>query len=222
MKHPFIVLGLTVAPLLVGCAPSQYDPRPRPPAVMWGPGQGTPGPGAPRVHLELDPPDSTLPEVELREVSGLEEQTYGTSGPMATSTGIRLVPGSIRVCPIPCGAIIDGTRGRELFFGGEGIRTSSHFHLENETGEIVIKVNPSSGAQWKAGEGLAIAGGPLLLFGTIMLAGIASTDSHARSLEPAGIFAGSSAALLTAGIVMMVTGGTKYTIKRAPPARIAP
>ncbi|MEP7119677.1 MAG: hypothetical protein ABJE95_02160 [Byssovorax sp.] len=224
MRTTLFLFGLAVAPLVVGCASSGYDPTPRRPAVMWPPGQGTPGPGAPRVHLQLDPPDSTLPEVELREVAGLEEQTYGASGPMGGSSGVRLVPGSITVCPIPCGAILDGTPHREFFFGGEGIRASKHFHLENETGELTIKVKPSSGVQWKAGEGLTIAGSPLLFFGTILLANWLGSKGVGSKPVPAPIivFTGASAALVVSGIAMMLTGGTTYSIQRSAPPRTAP
>jgi hypothetical protein len=116
---PTLVAGVlaTLPLVLLGCGSSAYDGRPRTPAVLFGPGAGVPGPGTPRVHLRLDPPDSTLPEVELREVAGLEEQAFATDGPMGSWRGTRLVPGSVGVCPVPCGAIIDGRGDREFFFG---------------------------------------------------------------------------------------------------------
>lgn len=89
----------------------------------------------------------------------------------------------------------------------------------------MIDVRPSSGAQWKAGEGLAIAGGPLLLFGTLLIAGIesgnADRSTKQSTLIPAIVFTGTSAALLIAGISLMVTGGTRYSLTRAPQGRPA-
>ena len=220
LKLTSSILGSALFSLLVGCAPSAYDGGPRTPTVLWGPGQGAPGPGTPRVHLELDPPDSTLPEVELRQVAGLEAQLVSGGGPMASWQGARIVPGSIGICPVPCGAVINGRENRDFFFGGQGVHVSSHFQLGNEGGDILIKVHPRSGVQWKAGEVLTILGSPLLLLGTIVLTN--NLIKGADSTAPATVFTGTSAALVAAGIVLMVTGRTTYSIHRAWPPRTGP
>lgn len=216
---------LALAPLLAGCAATSAhypDAVARSPAVLSPPGAGVSGPGTPRVHLQLEPPDSTLPEVELREVAGWEEKAFRTEGPMATMSGTRLVPGSQGICPIPCGAIIDGRGDREFFFGGPGIRPSSHFTLASEGGDVLIKVRPSSGVQWRAGETLTVVGAPLALFGTILLTATLADNPDSPAVPVTTVFLGTSAALLTAGIVMMATGGTKYSLQRLQSPRLRP
>ncbi len=207
--------------LLAACSASTYDGAPYTPAILAFPGAGIPGPGTPRVHLELDPPDSGFPEVELREVAGLQEKVYSYGGARGGVQGVRLLPGSLGVCPVPCGAIIDGRLGREFFFAGSRIRSSSHFHLENESGELLIKVKPGSGIQWNAGEGLVIAGTPLAIFGTILLAAQGSRSDHSSfgTVAPAAVFTATSGALIGAGILLMLTSGTTYSLHRIAPAK---
>ncbi len=180
-------LYLVLAPLIAGCATSQSIELPSPPV---GPVPLVPGPGTPRVHLQLNPPDTSYPGVELREVAGWEVEEYTRSTQISTTKGTRLVPGSRGLCPVPCGVIIDGRGDHEFFFSGPGIHPSEHFQLATETGDLLFKVNPGSQGQWRAAEFTTIAGVVLFVIGSGVLAlGAASgsQDSDVRYVPGASM-----------------------------------
>lgn len=215
-------LCLLLASLLAGCTTTQNIQLPSPPV---GPVPLVPGPGTPRVHLQLNPPDTSYPGVELREVAGWELEEFKRSTQVSTTIGTRLVPGSRGLCPVPCGAIIDGRGDHEFFFSGPGIHPSEHFQLATESGDLLFKVSPGSQGQWRAGELTTIAGVGLWVIGSVVLgvggASGSSQSSDSRYIPGASIF-GMGALLTGVGATLLLTSRTSYSLQRMQPPFQAP
>ena len=208
------VICLVLAPLIAGCATSQSAELPIGP---WGPLPFVPGPGTPRVHLQLDPPDTSLPGVELREVAGWELETYHTNTPVSSISGTRLVPSSRGLCPVPCGVIIDGRGDHEFFFSGPGIHTSKRFQLAYESGDLLFKVHPGSQGQWRAGELITVGGSGIMVIGAALLTVVALKGSSSNGGErfiPSASILGLGTVLVGVGVTLLRTGGTTYSFKR--------
>jgi hypothetical protein len=207
-------LCLVLAPLFAGCATSQSIELPSAPV---GPVPLVPGPGTPRVHLQLNPPDTSFPGVELREVAGWELQEFKTSTQISATSGARLVPGSRGLCPVPCGVIIDGRGDHQFFFSGPGIHTSKHFQLATESGDLLFKVTPGSQGQWRAGELTTVAGGGLLVIGAgvLTLASVEDSSVHKKGrFIPGASILGLGAALVGVGVTLLLTSRTSYSLQR--------
>jgi hypothetical protein len=207
------IICLVLAPLIAGCATSQSIQLPSAPV---GPLPLVPGPGTPRIHLQLDPPDTSFPGVELREVAGMQLEAYRSSGPIHTVSGMRLVPGSRGLCPVPCGAIIDGRGAHEFFFSGPGIHTSTHFELANQSGDLVFKVSPGSQGQWRSGELITVAGSGLSVFGGVLLTVAAANGKldEAKAAIPGASVLGLGTVLVGLGVTLLLTSRTTYSVQR--------
>ena len=91
-----------------------------------------PGPGAPRLHIELTRP------ADLKLYDGT------TSSP---------------VCAAPCDRVIDGRRGQSFFFNGDHVLKSRKFSLTEHSGDVVARVKPGRPARRVGGIiGLALGG----------------------------------------------------------------
>lgn len=90
-----------------------------------------PGPGAPRLHIELTRPA----DLKLYEVTGEITVNNFATGPSS---------GSIHrpVCVAPCDRVIDGRSGQSFFFNGDGVLKSRKFSLSQRSGDVVARVKP--------------------------------------------------------------------------------
>lgn len=215
-------LCMALAPLITGCA-TRWTADP--PSAPQGPLPLVPGPGTPRVHLQLDPPDTSYPQVELREVAGWELEQYWTSTPVSTISGTRRVPGSRGLCPVPCGVLIDGRGDHAFYFSGPGIRTSKYFQLWNESGDLLFKVSPGSQGQWRSGELVTVAGGGLSVLGGALLTGVALGDGQRNGgagIIASGATLGLGTVLVGVGVGLLLTSRTTYSIQRIKAPLLAP
>jgi hypothetical protein len=76
------------------------------------------------------------------------------------------------ICRVPCGAVIDGRKGEQFYFAGQGVIPSAPFQIIERSGEVEATVEPGNRAAWLVGVlaltvGLigALTGGVLLLAG---------------------------------------------------------
>lgn len=158
------------------------------------PPENMPGPGRPRVHLELlaDRP------VVLFEVNS----EIVASGYNASLYGIQYTP----ICPAPCDRVIDGSRGQNFFLApkrGGLMAASRQFSLDDRVGDVTMRVRPGN-------MGLRIAG---LVLWSIGLAGIASgaVFTALKSTRTIGIgLLATGAPLFAAGLPMFIVGRTRY------------
>ncbi len=104
-------------------------------------------------------------------------------------------------------------RSEELYVGGDGVASSSHFRLEPRVGRVTIDVTPKSAPRVPAGTVLTVVGALGVLGGSLVWVGEAVAEGTGGSAAPkiAGGVVGAGAALLAAGIPLLVTGRTTYT-----------
>lgn len=109
-----------------------------------------PGPGAPRLHIELTRPA----DLKLYEVTG-EFSGFNYRG---FSSGTTSAP----VCAAPCDRVIDGRRGQSFFFNGDHVLKTRQFSLTEHSGDVVARVTPGRPARRVGGIiGLALGGAGL-------------------------------------------------------------
>jgi hypothetical protein len=173
-------------------------------AIAFAPGsagaqEAAPPPlGLPRLHIDAEIP------VVLHEV--------------ARERGVPHLP----VCASPCDRVIDGRGGQRFFFGGRGIPQSPRFRLANESGELTARVHAGSSGLRAYGIALVSLGSLAVLTGNGLLIGAAAAaDSHAsgtvaKDLELSGVISTAAGlSVLAGGIVMLVMGGTSYSLLRS-------
>jgi hypothetical protein len=189
-----------------------------------------PGPGAPRVHVTVAP--GSAPGVELRQLLGWEVIDYNIQAPSGSAngampaaagdSGAKTVAVGRRVCEPPCDRAVDGRRGEEYYFAGPGVTESSHFTLAGESGDVSFTVRPGRSSVARAGVVLAALGGITAAVGTTVTLLFAAGGDYSGGSSPTGgtlgppIAMGVGAAVLGAGIALVLMGKTTYTRTRVP------
>ncbi|HET6584796.1 MAG TPA: hypothetical protein VFG69_15165 [Nannocystaceae bacterium] len=170
----------------------RFPQEPAPPLGPPPPEQ--PGPGRPRVHLEL---------LANRPVSLFEVNSeIVASGYNASLYGIQYTA----MCAAPCDRVIDGSRGQNFFLAprrGGLLAASRQFSLDDRVGDVTLRVRPGN-------VGLRIAG---LVLWSIGLAGIAAgaVFTALKSTRTTGIgLLAAGAPLFAAGLPMFIVGRTRY------------
>jgi hypothetical protein len=214
---------------ILGCASSTPAPatppsatvRPPPTDPPAEPTEPTPSVGVP-VHITSSDPSAPLAlyRVEM-ELSGraygraLHATGGGARGDGDLSSQLEDVHGvAFRVvCLAPCDEEVRGSPGQKFFLGGEGITSSSFFHLDPRLGRVTLQASPGSAARVTGGTVLVTVGSVGLFVSAFVLpAGVAN---HASGLTGAGGgLLGAGAALVAAGIPLLVTGKTTYAFDR--------
>jgi hypothetical protein len=134
-----------------------------------------------------DPTDHSLPMSEVGEVSITVERA---------------------VCVAPCDQeVLDD--GHEFFLAGEGITPSSRFLL-GPYNAVHINASPGSSTLRGAGAAFTTIGTIAAVLGTCFLP--VATDGNRTVAGVSGGLLGSGGAALAAGIPLLVTGSTKYSI----------
>lgn len=183
-----------------------------PAAVPYAPPEAIqPGPGAPRLHIELTrPADLKLYEV-TSEFSGFDYRGF--------STGTTSSP----VCVAPCDQVVDGRRGQSFFFNGDHVLKSRQFSLSEHSGDVVARVKPGRPARRVGGIiGLALGGAGLgtaaLLYWSAKRSADAEnefreeTDPRAEpNYKPATALLITGAIVAAGGLVMLLLSGTRVT-----------
>jgi hypothetical protein len=158
----------------LGCASSTPTPATPPPASVRLPPAdpaGTPSDPAPSVgvpvHIASSDPSAPLAlyRVEM-ELSGraygraLHATGGGARGDGDLSSQLEDVHGiAFRVvCLAPCDEDVRGSPGQSFFLGGEGITSSSFFHLDPKLGRVTLRASPGSAARVTAGTVLVTVG----------------------------------------------------------------
>jgi hypothetical protein len=155
-----------------------------------------PGPGKPRVHLELTRPRT----VKLYEV----DSEIVASGFNSSIHGIQYRS----VCSAPCDRVIDGTRGQDFFLAtGESamITASRRFSLDAHTHDVSLRVKPGNA-------GLRIVGAVLLGIGIGATIGGAVFTAIKSTRTMGYVFLGIGVPSLAAGIPMTIFGRTRYEL----------
>jgi len=157
-----------------------------------------PGPGRPRIHIELARPAP----VRLFEASAA-----AMMGHNANFAALQMSARS--VCVAPCDRVIDGSQGYPYFFGGDRLVPSRPIYLSELEGEYVARVRPGR-------RGVLIGGVLATAYGFTgaLAGGIVTGVARERTQVTGGIVLGVSAALLISGIVMLVHGTTRVKMRR--------
>jgi hypothetical protein len=156
-----------------------------------------PGPGRPRVFLELTRPAP----VELVEVTGY--QLYMAGVPR------RRLPPPRPVCDAPCGQVIDARKGNLFYVGGQGVTPSRGFDLSQHDGELVARVRPG---RYR----LLLGSLPVvwLGFAGTVVGGFLVGDTRDQMRVAGGLALGLGVAVLATGITMIVRGVTRVRLRR--------
>jgi hypothetical protein len=180
-----------------------------------------PGPGAPRVHVDVAP--GSAPGVELRERLGYETIPVVVLLNEGTATGFRSVAVGRSVCAVPCERVVDGRADHEFYFGGPGLGESGRFKLARENGDVFLTVHARSRGFYIAGVVLAVVGAGAMGLGTVAVALTAANGGYrggpdgGGSPVPFGML-GAGSALLGVGITLIFAGRTTFTRSAGPPA----
>jgi hypothetical protein len=120
------------------------------------------------------------------------------------------------LCFAPCDHSLGDPAGEDLFVGGEGIVSSSRFHLSPRLGKVQIKVSPKATPRRTAGTVLVALGGAGVLGGGLVLiaTSVATGSADSSALKASAGALGAGATLLAAGIALVVTGRTTYVFSR--------
>ncbi|MCA9636721.1 MAG: hypothetical protein KC420_11900, partial [Myxococcales bacterium] len=135
--------------------------------------------------------------------------TSSTSNPTLTMTTVRSGMVLRSVCQAPCDQVIDGRAGYPFFFGGDRMPLSRPVYLNYAEGELHAEVKPGRIGMLIGGVFATSYGGAGVIVGGTLL-GVAPD----RLARPGGILLGAGAALMIAGIVMLVKGRTRYVLRR--------
>ena len=168
-----------------------------------------PGPGAPRLHIELTRPA----DLKLYEVTG-EISVASYSGFASGTT-------SSPVCAAPCDRVIDGRRGQSFFFNGDHVLKSRKFSLSEHDGDVVARVKPGRPARRVGGIiGLALGGAGLGTAAFLYWSGKRhadglhefreDTDPQAEpNYRPATALLITGAIVAAGGLAMLLLSGTR-------------
>ncbi len=194
--------------------PDREDDRgpqdPAPPAATAQP--PVPNPAAPESGRGL--PRLTIQTRSRRPVhiftAGDSPMVTATtnSGSTTTTTAVRGGVALRSVCQAPCGEVIDARAGYPFFFGGDRMSLSRPFYLNYAEGDVIADVRPGR-------IGLLLGGVFAVSYGAVgtLTGGALLAVSPENLAKPGGILLGSGVALLTAGIVMIVHGRTRYRLR---------
>lgn len=167
-----------------------------------------PGPGRPRLHIEL----TRSAPVRLYEMTGTIMVGSGS-----TMTTTHLGANAARpVCMAPCDKVIDGTGGQSFFFGGDRVMPSKRFTLHEHDGDMTAVVRPGRAGMFIGGLMLASMSLAPMLSGGIFL-GVqrpGTSTSEQRMHRTGAVLLGAGAAALVSGIVMMALGRTRVELYR--------
>jgi hypothetical protein len=172
------------------------------------------------VHIESLDPSKTpmLYRVEwethdvrythsVRAVSGGPREGADTSDQVtnADSTVARAI------CDAPCDQDVPRGWGTRFFLGGEGITPSSHFTLDPQAPRLTIKVSPGSLVRTRLGTAALITAAACLFVSVLTLpaGGVGHNDG---ALIAGGTLLTTGSLLVGAGVPLLITGKTKYSI----------
>lgn len=178
-----------------------------------------PGPGMPRLHIELTRPA----DLKLYAVTGEITMTNFRTG---SSTGITYSP----ICAAPCDRVIDGRAGQSFFFNGDGVLKSGKFTLAEHSGDLVARVQPGRPARRVGGIiGMALGGASLgagaFLYWSARRNADRENDFREDQLprvtpnyRPATALLISGAIVMAGGLVMLLLSGTRVRWSNRPAA----
>lgn len=147
-----------------------------------------PGPGRPRVHLQI-PGERALTLYEMQ----------GSA------------PGLVPICNAPCDRVVDGRNGQSFVLGGPGLSRSLPFSLLSADASLTIHARPGRRALWIAGWVLTSVGAAAVLAGAATLT--AADDD--RTLRRAGGFTFlGGLPFVAGGVVMVAFGRTRFRLGR--------
>jgi hypothetical protein len=159
-------------------------------------------PGKVRVKIESEEPVQLIEEVAA---------SYGVVG----GYGVYAVQTRV-ACSSPCEQVVDGSRGQRFIVQGDGVTPSDTFVLSDRTRDTTIHVDPGSSGLRTGGAWLTVTGVTLAVAGAIFLPIGFALDSPTTDLGWAkttgGVTLGLGAAMMGAGIPMLVAGGTDVEV----------
>ncbi|XXT18197.1 hypothetical protein WME94_49000 [Sorangium sp. So ce429] len=211
--------------------------RPRPAHVVPCETEVTRGPAPPegvRIHIETAP---GAPRVHLYRWSGNtswlgpdEERVFKIKDIPATGSQTFGAPLAELVCSAPCDKLVDGSRGHEFLLSGWGLTDSDPFQLLDWKGEITLRVEPGNAIARGWGMmmlkhlswSVSLAGGTAMILNrTIGDKVLDAGPGFRRGVDVVGLgLVGLGAAVLSTGIVLVVSNDTTYeVVTNAPTAR---
>lgn len=181
----------------------QAATRPEGPVpAATGPGdmpEPRPGPSRPRIFIESSRPvDLHLLEAGV--------PAFAAGGRVSTSA---MVASARSVCRAPCGRVIDASAGYPYYFGGDRVVPSRAFFLRDLEGDYVARVRPG---RWGLLYGGIFATG--FSYGGVLTGAMLVAFTKGETRTAGGVVLGVGAALLISGIVMLVKGRTRYSLKK--------
>lgn len=178
----------------------QPEPPPRPPLAAPESGRGLP-----RLTIQTR---SRRPVHIFTTGDSPMVMASTNSGSTTTMTAVRAGVALRSVCQAPCGEVIDARAGYPFFFGGDRMPLSRPVYLNYAEGDVSAEVRPGR-------LGLLMGGVFSVSYGAVgaITGGALLAVSPDRLAKPGGILLGSGAALLVAGIVMVVYGRTRYRLR---------
>lgn len=177
-------------------APGQPAPKAAPAPVRPATDEPTPpAEGVVRMHIDVDDPKVQLHRHE------------GTAAHWVPNR-VVVTEVSTLICRAPCDQLVDGSKGEEFFFTGNGITPSSRFQLFDKRGDVSAEVKPGSSAGRIVGFVGAAAGAALVAAGAVsVLLGSKSSPSLEQVDGKFVVRETDDPGLKTAGYVMLGTGG---------------
>lgn len=150
----------------------------------------TPEKGIVRLTIKTDNPQVQLKRKVARITSG--------------STGLLVEE---LICRTPCGAVIDGRKGEEFYFGGKDYLASDPFQIIDHSGNLEATVKEGSYVAYSLGSGFLVIG----ILG-IVLGGIFATTGEVKW----GLIGAGASAALTLGAWVLYTKAGKTTVEFRP------
>ncbi|WP_437504284.1 hypothetical protein [Sorangium sp. So ce1099] len=235
-----ILVSLTPAASAQGAREASPAPpvRPRPAHVVPCETEVSRGPALPegvRIHIETAPGARRVHLYRwLGNTSWLgpdEERVFKIKDVPSTGSQTFGAPFAELVCSAPCGKLVDGSKGHEFLLSGWGITDSDPFQLLDWKGEITLRVEPGNAIARGWGVmmlkylswSVSAAGGTAMILNRIIGDTLLEDagPGFRRNVDVVGLgLVGLGAAVLSTGIVLVVSNGTTYeVVTNAPTAR---
>lgn len=190
--------GMTQEPM-IGAEPPPSDEG----LGGWGPEPRRDGAGMVRVQLESPQPATLYQQFALREKQ--------------TGRRIPIIGYEKEVCTSPCEHLVDASSGQLFTIGLEGAPSSDPFLLDGHGRHVTVDVDPGDDGMLLAGQLMLGPGIGAAAVGGFLLA-ISASDPATDVLPTSVVLLGSAAALITAGVVLVVVGDTDVEVRPSPPA----
>jgi len=162
-----------------------------------------PQPGVVRIHVDSDDPDVRL---------------FRFGAPTVARMGnmVSVMPSTELVCQSPCDTIVDGRKGAQFYFAGDGVPMSSFFEIGQRSGDVVAQVDSGIGSLYVVGGVLAGTGGIAAVLGALFTPiGLVTTDasSEQSGFTTAGeVMLAAGGGGIIAGILMIAAAGTDFEL----------